>query len=210
MIAVGARAATFVIPGVKEFAFPLRQLSDARAIRSRLVQVFERASSPFCSEKERARLLQFVIVGGGPTSVEFAAELYDFLRMDVQRLFPKLIPYCSVTLVEAGHKLLGAFSQNLSEYTMRLFRKRKVKLLLGKSVKTMHPHSLELSDGTEISFGLCVWSTGNEQIPFVKGLDFPKEERSGRLIVDDFLRVADDLEEDLRDLVVREDKPNHR
>jgi NADH:ubiquinone reductase (non-electrogenic) len=48
--------------------------------------VFERASSPFTSDEERRRLLHTVIIGGGPTSVEFAAELYDFLRTDAAKL----------------------------------------------------------------------------------------------------------------------------
>ena len=187
---MGARAATFGVPGVKQFTFPLRQLSDARAIRTRLIEVFERASSPFCDDVERARLLNFVIVGGGPTSIEFAAELYDFLQQDVKRLFPELIPFCHVSLVEAGSRVLGSFSANLSEYVKKLYESRDIKLLLGRSVKEVHAHHLELSDGSSVKYGLCVWSTGNEMLPFVKQLPFAKETRQpGRLLVDDYLRV---------------------
>ncbi len=187
---MGARAATFGIPGVKEYTFPLRQLSDARAIRTRLINVFERAASPFCDDAERTRLLNFVIVGGGPTSVEFAAELYDFLQQDVRKLFPSLIPFCHVTLVEASSRVLGSFSSNLSDYVKKLYESRDFKLLLGKSVKEVHKHHLELIDGTMVRYGLCVWSTGNEMIPFVKRLPFVKEKRQpGRLVVDEYLRV---------------------
>jgi NADH:ubiquinone reductase (non-electrogenic) len=77
VIAVGAVSKTFGVPGVEQFAFRLKELSDARAIRQRIIQCFERASTPMQTEEERRRLLHFVIVWGGPTGVEFAAELHD-------------------------------------------------------------------------------------------------------------------------------------
>lgn len=64
--------------------------SDARAIRSRIIECFERASYPDLPSAAQARLLSFLVVGGGPTSVEFASELYDFLRKDVHILYPDL------------------------------------------------------------------------------------------------------------------------
>ena len=69
----------------------MKQLSDARAIRSRIIECFERASYPGTTQAERARLLSFVVVGGGPTSTEFASELYDFLRNDVHKWYPDLV-----------------------------------------------------------------------------------------------------------------------
>ena len=65
----------------------LKQLDHARAIRNRLLECFERASVPQKSEAEMQRLLTFVVVGGGPTSVEFSAELYDFIRSDVSKWY---------------------------------------------------------------------------------------------------------------------------
>lgn len=69
--------------------FPISK-SDARAIRSRIIECFERASYPDLPSATKARLLSFVVVGGGPTSVEFASELHDFLRKDVHRWYPDL------------------------------------------------------------------------------------------------------------------------
>lgn len=142
---------------MQDFTFPLRQLGDARAIRTRLIEVFERASSDYCEPAERQRLLTFVIVGAGPTSVEFAAELYDFLQQDVVRLFPELAKLARVVMVEAGSRVLGSFSNNLSDYVKKLYEARHITLILNKSVKRVHQHHLELSDGEEIRFGLCVW-----------------------------------------------------
>lgn len=62
--------------------FFLKQLGDARNIRNRLLECFERAASPFISEAERSRLLSFVVVGGGPTSIEYACTQKRLLRAD--------------------------------------------------------------------------------------------------------------------------------
>jgi NADH:ubiquinone reductase (non-electrogenic) len=65
------------------FIFELRRLqevSDARKIRNQIVSNFELALEPGISEDESRRLLHTVIVGGGPTGIEFGAELYDFVE----------------------------------------------------------------------------------------------------------------------------------
>lgn len=58
----------------------IQEVSDARLIRNRILKNFELATQQATSEEERKRLLHFVIVGGGPTGVEFGAEFYDFLK----------------------------------------------------------------------------------------------------------------------------------
>ena len=60
--------------------FVLKEIADARKIRNQLVSNFELANEPGISEDESRRLLHTVIVGGGPTGVEFGAELYDFVK----------------------------------------------------------------------------------------------------------------------------------
>lgn len=81
------------MPGVsqKNNVYFLKQLSDARAIRSRIIECFERASYPGITQAEQARLLSFVCVGGGTISTEFVSELYDFLRNDVHKWYPDLV-----------------------------------------------------------------------------------------------------------------------
>ena len=66
--------------------------------------------------------MSFVVVGGGPTSCEFVAELHDFvITNDVKRLYSDLVPHVKVTLVEAGSALLGPFDKKLQEYTLGFF-----------------------------------------------------------------------------------------
>jgi len=83
-------------------------------------------------------------VGGGPTSIEFTSELFDFLTRDVVRWYPDLDTCHSVTLIEAGKHLLGSFDESLSGYVERLFKKRQIQLLTGESVRRVRGNSVEL------------------------------------------------------------------
>ncbi|CAI8027210.1 Probable NADH dehydrogenase [Geodia barretti] len=123
VIGVGADTNHFNIPGVLENAFFLKEIADARNIRNQIMVNFELATQHDAEPEERRRLLHFVVVGGGPTGVEFSAEFYDFLAQDLQRLFPDEKDTVRVTLVEAN-EILSAFDSRLRSYTERLISKR--------------------------------------------------------------------------------------
>src|SRR5690606_23402543 len=105
-IGVGAISNTFGIPGVEQYCHFLKEIQDARNIRHEVIQCFERASKPNRPIEDFDWLLRFVIVGGGPTGVEFAAELHDFIEQDLSKWFPDLIPYVRITLLEASESIL--------------------------------------------------------------------------------------------------------
>ena len=138
----------------------LSELQHARAIRSRIIECFERASSHFISEAERKRLLTFVVVGGGPTSIEFTSELSDFINEDVIKYYGDLRLNYEIVVVEAAKHLLGTFDTKLSSYVEKQMFKRRVTVLSGEAVKQVKEVSVVLGSGREIPFGLCVWSTG--------------------------------------------------
>ncbi|HND78628.1 MAG TPA: FAD-dependent oxidoreductase [bacterium] len=190
VIAVGAVNNTFKIPGVAEYAYFLKELRDARRIRQRIIDNFERASTPGLDAAEMQRRLHIVVVGGGPTGVEFAAEMADFLEEELEKGFPHLVGMAKITLIEAGKQILSAFDHTVSEYAIKLFNRRRVTILTGKSVKEVTAQELTLHDGTQFSHGLVVWSTGNGPTDFVQSLSCPKD-RAGRLLVDSFFRVKD-------------------
>ncbi len=75
VVAIGSENNTFNTPGVEEHAHFLKEVLDARRIRSAISDAFESAMTPNQTPEERKRLLHFVVVGGGPTGVEFAAEV---------------------------------------------------------------------------------------------------------------------------------------
>jgi len=74
LVGVGADNNTFNTPGVEKHAFILKEAKHARQIRAKILSHFERAASPTTSIEEKKLLLQFVVVGGGPTGVEFAGQ----------------------------------------------------------------------------------------------------------------------------------------
>lgn len=188
VIAVGAVSKTFNVPGVAEHAMFLKELSHARAIRQRIIECFERASTPMQTETERRRLLHFVVVGGGPTGVEFAAELHDFLQDDLRRWFPALLKDVRITIVDAAKSLLNTFDAKLSEYTMKRFRREKIEVRTEASVKEVREHEVILMDGSVLPCGMVVWSTGIGATPMVQSLPFPKD-RGQRLVTDNFFAV---------------------
>ncbi|CAF3165364.1 unnamed protein product [Rotaria socialis] len=101
IVAIGSENNTFNIPGVEEHAHFLKEILDARRIRSAISDAFESAMTPSQTPEERKRLLHFVVVGGGPTGVEFAAELSDLVREDLHHFYPRLVANdVKITLIE--------------------------------------------------------------------------------------------------------------
>jgi hypothetical protein len=82
IMTVGAQTNTFGIPGVLERCNFLKTVEDARRIKSAIVNCFERASLPGLTEEQRIRDLTFAVIGAGPTGIEYAAELRDFVEQD--------------------------------------------------------------------------------------------------------------------------------
>lgn len=85
----------------------LQEIEDAQRIRRTIVDCFERASLPNLSDEERKKILHFVVVGGGPTGVEFAAELHDYVNEDLLKLYPKVKDAVKITLLEATDHILN-------------------------------------------------------------------------------------------------------
>jgi len=188
VIAVGAVNNTFGIPGVHEHAMFLKELADARKIRTAIIDNFERASTPGIQESERRRLLHFVVVGGGPTGVEFAAELNDFIREDLVKWYPAFIRDVQITLLEATKQILNSFDSELGRYTMRLFQRESINIKTNSPVKEVKEDFIFLQDGTAIPYGLLVWSTGIGPAELLQTLPFEKNS-SSRLLTDDFLHI---------------------
>lgn len=187
-IAVGAESNTYNIPGVAEHALFLRELADARAIRQRIIECFEHASTPGLDEAEQRRLLHFVVVGGGPTGVEFAAEMHDFLAEDLSKAFPRLSKAVRITLLEATDQILSSFDEALGRYTLKQFSRSSIDVRTGSIVTRVESTEVHLKDGTSLPYGLLVWSTGIGPTSFVRSLPFEKEKNS-RIVVDEYFRV---------------------
>jgi len=200
VVGVGAENATFGIPGVREHSLFLKEVGDAQAIRKRIMDCCETATFKDQSPEEVKRLLHMVVVGGGPTGVEFAGELQDFFEADLRKWIPDISNNFHVTLVEALPNVLPMFSKQLIEYTERTFNEEKITIRTKTMVKNVTDKYIEAEstgpDGKKqmekIPYGLLVWATGNALRPLVRDLmsQIPAQKDSRRgLAVNEYLVV---------------------
>ena len=178
VVGVGAENATFGIPGVREHSCFLKEVGDAQKIRKQIMDCIETASFKGQSLEEVKRLLHMVVVGGGPTGVEFAGELQDFFQEDLLKWVPEIKDNFHVTLVEALPNVLPMFSKQLIDYTESSFKEEHIDIRTKTMVKNVTDKYIEAQttgpDGTKniekIPYGLLVWATGNALRPVVKDL----------------------------------------
>ena len=74
VVTIGAQTNTFGIPGVREHCNFLKEVEDARRIRTAIVNCFERANLPDLTDEEKVKNLTFAIIGAGPTGIECTCE----------------------------------------------------------------------------------------------------------------------------------------
>lgn len=200
VVGVGAENATFGIPGVRENSCFLKEIGDAQQIRKKIMDCVETAAFKDQTPEEVDRLMHMVVVGGGPTGVEFAGELQDFFEEDIKKLVPDISPRFKVTLIEALPNVLPMFSKTLIDYTENTLREEKIDIKTKTMVKRVTDKTVEAEvsrpDGTkervEIPYGLLVWATGNAVRPIVKDLasKIPAQKDSRRgLAVNEYLVV---------------------
>lgn len=174
VIGIGATSNTLGVPGVAEHCLFLKDIDDARRIRDRICDCFETAALPSVSSDERKKLLSFVVVGGGPTGVEMAAELWDFIQEDLADVFPQeLIDAASVTVVQSATHVLNTYDAMISDYTEKHFARLGIKVETNSRITEVAADHMIMVDKTtnerhSLPFGLCVWSTGIAPAPLVQ------------------------------------------
>jgi len=208
IVSVGATTNSFGVAGVSEHCHFLKQIEDAARIRRNVVNCFERANVPELTDDQRKAILTFVVIGAGPTGVEFCAELCDFLEEDAPKYYPHLMKHVRVKLIEAADKVLMAFDAQLQQEAIQTLTQRNSRLgnsdatdpfleiRLQAGVNEVQASEIKLSDGSSIPYGLSVWAAGNGPIPLTLDLTnrIPEQESRqqaarGRLVVDPWLRV---------------------
>ena len=80
--------------------------------------------SPAAAMQEREQLLSFVVVGGGPTGVEVAAELHDMVADDLRKIYPELMPYVRIRVIELQDHVLSTYDREISKYTAQEFSRQ--------------------------------------------------------------------------------------
>jgi NADH:ubiquinone reductase (H+-translocating) len=175
IVGVGSTTNAHGVKGLENCNF-LKTIEDAREIKNRVLKNLELACLPTTSDEERRRLLSFVISGGGPTGVEFAAELYDMLNEDLLRSFPRILRNeVSVHVIQSRGHILNTYDEALSIYAEKRFEHDQVEVLTNARVKEVQPDKIifsQLENGKpvtkELPMGFCLWSTGVAQTEFSK------------------------------------------
>ena len=211
LFSVGAQTTTFGTPGVEEYCNYLKQVGDAQQIKNAIVNCFENASLPAraSTPEEISRELTFVIVGAGPTGIEFAAELLDFIEGDGPRYYRDLLPYVRIRIVEASPTILRPFEDGLKDEAMRRLTRdieikglpniRPLEVMLNKQVSEVSAKYIYFKDGDRLEYGMALWAAGIGPLPLTTSLieELGNTEQHaaqggfarGRLGVDPWLRV---------------------
>ncbi|KAH3686962.1 hypothetical protein WICPIJ_002060 [Wickerhamomyces pijperi] len=177
VIGVGSNSNTHGVDGL-EYCNQLKTAEDAIDIKKRITCILEKACLPTTTDEERRRMLSFVVCGGGPTGVEFAAELYDLLNEDLPKSYPKILRQeLSVHIIQSRSNILNTYDERISEYATERFRKETIDVLTNARVVKVLPDEVIFSQVDEVTgekvlkalpFGMCLWSTGVAQNPLAR------------------------------------------
>jgi NADH dehydrogenase len=182
IVATGARHAYFNHDEWERFAPGLKKIDDATDIRGRILLAFERAENS-SDERERRRLLTFVIVGGGPTGVEMAGAIAELARRALSTDFRNIDPRSArVVLVESGSRVLAAFPETLSVAAKRALERLGVDVLLGTRVSRCGPEGVIISNDW-IEADTIIWAAGVVASAAAKWLG-AEQDHAGRVVVE--------------------------
>ena len=188
VLATGARHAYFGNEDWEPNAPGLKSINDATAIRRRVLMAFERAEMT-TDDAERERLLNFVVVGAGPTGVELAGTLSELARRTLAADFRRIDSRSArVILVEAGDRVLPAFHPSLSEYASKALGRLGVEVSLGQPVTELDARGVVVNDEL-LPSATVLWAAGVAASPAGRWLG-AETDRAGRVIVADDLSVA--------------------
>jgi NADH dehydrogenase len=180
IVAAGSTSNYFNTPGLEEYAFELKTLSDAVKIRNHVLKLFERAVWTE-DESLREALTTIVVVGGGPTGLEMAGAMHELYSHVLKKEYPHMTPP-RVILAEAANSLLLAYPEHLREAALRQAQSLGVEVELGSAVQAVDKDKVYLKDGRIIATHTVIWSAGVKASPLGEMLGVPLQ-RAGRVPV---------------------------
>jgi len=189
VVASGATARFFGIPGAAEFTFPLYTLTDARTLRNHVLRRLEDADSDPDALAEGA--LTFVVVGGGPTGVEVAGALAELLDVAVRHdgfSFDRAAG--RIVLIDGLDRLLTPFEESAAAYAAKTLTGRGVQLLFGHMVRSVDESCVEFDNGDRIPTKTVVWAGGVTVEDTVASALGTEAGPNGRLVVEPDLAIT--------------------
>ena len=185
VIATGSQYSYFGHDDWHHHAPGLKSVEDATAVRSNILNAFEQAEMAE-TDADRRRLMTFVLVGAGPTGVEMAGAIAELARRALARDFRTIDPRSArIILVEAGSRVLPAFSETLATYAHRALERMGVAVRCDTPVQEVHPGGV-IAGGITIPSETVIWCAGVKAQPVGSWLG-AETDRGGRV------KVAADL-----------------
>ena len=183
VLATGADTNFFGNSKIANHAFPMKSTVEALQIRHRLLQLFEEAHT-ITDRTELQRLMNIVVVGGGPTGVEVSGALAEMKKYVLPKDYPELdFSLMNIYLLEGGSKTLAAMSEKSSAQSQKYLDKLGVHVLTHTQVKDYDGSNVLLQDGTSIAAATVIWAAGIKgNIP--AGLDSSLIAKGNRIKVD--------------------------
>ena len=189
VVTAGAVSRTFPIPGIADQAIGLKTIEEATAIRDRMTDNFERAST-LPAGPERDKLLTVVVVGGGFAGIEIFGELRSFASSLLSGYPSLTIDDTHFHLVEAMERIMPEVSLKTSYWVLKNLAEREAIVHLSTQLTSALNGKVELSTGESFDSDLIIWTAGVMASPMLKNTDLPIDDR-GRLKVQADLRVTD-------------------
>jgi NADH dehydrogenase len=190
VLALGTESNYFGMHNVKKNALPLKTISDATNLRNHLLLNMEEAVRTN-DMVVRARLLNIVVAGAGPSGVEVAGMLAEMINKIGAKEYPEITDLKpSIYLVEAAPVVLGPMSTRSQVEAARVLKKLGVKILLNTAVKDYIEGEVILGSGDTIPTQALIWTSGviGREVPGVPGSSIG---RGRRIMVDQFNKVND-------------------
>ena len=165
VMATGADTNFFGQQNIIEKALPMKSVSEAIALRNRILQNFEDALSVE-TEDERDGLMDVVVVGGGPTGVELCGTLAEMKRTVLPSDYPELdFNMMQIYLIESGGELLGPMSENSHKKSEEYLNELGVNVRLNTRVKDFDGKTVFMNDGTTLRSNNLIWAAGVKASP---------------------------------------------
>jgi NADH:quinone reductase (non-electrogenic) len=189
VVATGMNPSYFGHDEFARYAPGLKSLTDAEAMRAKILGAFEIAETTE-DDVERARQMTFVLVGAGPTGVELAASLAHMVKITLRGNFRRIDPAeASILLLEGGKRVLPSFAEPVSRKAAGRLGKLGVKVVTNVRVETVDDQGV-IAGGKRIPSATVLWTAGVTASPLPRMLG-TKTDRAGRALVSPFLEVAD-------------------
>jgi NADH dehydrogenase len=186
VLAMGADTNFFGNKEIEEHSMPMKSLSEAIALRNKVLENYEKAISTV-DLNEREAMMSVVVVGGGPTGVEIAGTLAEMKKMILPKDYNNELDFdrMKIHLIEGSENVLDAMSNEASTKAKEYLERLGVHVITGARVNGYDGEYASLSDGSTIRTDNLVWAAGikSNHLEGFKENDFAQ---GGRFLVNEY------------------------